>query len=376
MNTTTISSKHIQEFEERLDVRLSTGLRPNFAIVFSSPKQAISEIQAIMLKRNIDLIGCTSAGEIVDDLVLEHAIVALLLEVPEGAYKSYVQHIEPGMTAGSTAELMATQVQLSYTQPSILLLSSGIKNDGSEIVKGIQHVLGKDVTLVGGLAGDDLQLVKTEVFNNHVTSDNGIAMVAFDANIIELKGLAISGWKSIGPVLEVTRSENNVVYEIDNTPAMKLYNRFVGLSDQKHIVLEEGVKYPLQVYREDGTTVLRAPLFSTEDGGLMFPGGIKEGEKVHFCVPPDFDVIDSTVQEFANYGKQANTEADAMILFSCFARHIAFGPMIRKEIQGIRAVWNKPMIGFFTYGEIGNTAEGGSDFHNETCSLLLIKEKK
>jgi hypothetical protein len=33
------------------------------------------------------------------------------------------------------------------------------------------------------------------------------------------------------------------------------------------------------------------------------------------------------------------------------------------------------MVGFLSYGEIGNVANGICDFHNETCSLITIKEK-
>jgi len=33
-----------------------------------------------------------------------------------------------------------------------------------------------------------------------------------------------------------------------------------------------------------------------------------------------------------------------------------------------------PMVGFYTYGEIGRNAEGATDFHNETCVLVTLRE--
>jgi hypothetical protein len=43
------------------------------------------------------------------------------------------------------------------------------------------------------------------------------------------------------------------------------------------------------------------------------------------------------------------------------------------EIRGIFEYWDKPMIGFFSYGEIGATEGAQCDFHNETCTLVSLK---
>ena len=53
----------------------------------------------------------------------------------------------------------------------------------------------------------------------------------------------------------------------------------------------------------------------------------------------------------------------------------AYEPMIEDEIEGIYNHWNAPMVGFFTYGEIGNTHSNPCQFHNETCSLIVLKER-
>jgi len=38
-------------------------------------------------------------------------------------------------------------------------------------------------------------------------------------------------------------------------------------------------------------------------------------------------------------------------------------------------LWNVPLVGFFTYGEIGPVPNGGCDFHNHTLIPVLINEK-
>ena len=65
-----------------------------------------------------------------------------------------------------------------------------------------------------------------------------------------------------------------------------------------------------------------------------------------------------------------------MILFSCQGRVIAFGPWVSEEISGLNKIWDVPMIGMFSFGEIGCGASGKNDFHNMTCSLALLKENQ
>ena len=56
------------------------------------------------------------------------------------------------------------------------------------------------------------------------------------------------------------------------------------------------------------------------------------------------------------------------------ARHLALGPMISQEIALVTKKWNAPIIGFFTYGEIG-TNNKKCDFYNQTYSLVQLTEK-
>ncbi len=111
-----------------------------------------------------------------------------------------------------------------------------------------------------------------------------------------------------------------------------------------------------------------------DDGSMILAGGVKDGDRFRFSLSPGFEVVDQTVELFQQYGKKVN-KTDGMILFSCIGRHMVFGPMMENEISGIYDQWQKPMTGFLTYGEIGNKKNGICEFHNVTCSLVLIRER-
>jgi hypothetical protein len=86
-------------------------------------------------------------------------------------------------------------------------------------------------------------------------------------------------------------------------------------------------------------------------------------------------VIDKVVAECKNVKDNEQPEGEAMIMFSCKARHLSLGPIVGDEIQQVKDVWGTPMVGFFSYGEMGKASKGKHEFHNNTCSLVVLEEK-
>jgi len=68
-------------------------------------------------------------------------------------------------------------------------------------------------------------------------------------------------------------------------------------------------------------------------------------------------------------------EADALIVFSCGGRVLALGPMMNEEIEGVKKVWNVPMVGMFSSGELARATGGNLEMHNLTTCCVALKEK-
>ena len=64
-----------------------------------------------------------------------------------------------------------------------------------------------------------------------------------------------------------------------------------------------------------------------------------------------------------------------MLIFSCAGRLSALGPMAQQENDGLHAIWEAPMAGFYTYGEFGRALNGKHEFHSTTDSWVALKEK-
>lgn len=377
MNTRTIYAESIQKLEAQIKTIQETSFAPTLAILFSSPIHDLPSICALFDAADIELFGSTTAGEILLEEIYSESIVAILLDVKKEHFK-VISKTTNGEIYDTAFEI-GKEVKAAYENPSILLASGGVTIDAEQIITAFEQSIEKNIPIFGGLAGDDLELMKTYSLSRHGADGQGIVVVVFDGEYIEMEGLAISGWEAIGGVHTITKADKNVIYEINNKPAYDVYVNYFGYFDDINLkgkqISSMSAQYPLQILREDGSTVLRSPMLGNdEDKTLVLAGSVKTGDKFRFSISPGFEVIDQTIEEFSHL-KDIAPEADVLIMFSCKGRYAALGPMIEDEIKGLSDYWNAPLIGFFSYGEFGNARDRKCDFHNETCSLVLLKEK-
>lgn len=378
MQSKSISASSVEELKANLKSTIQDDFQPSLAMIFASPSFDLTQIANIFDEGDIDLFGLSTAGEIIDGEVVETAIVGLLFDLNRDYYQiqTLENNFESLFQTGKEAGRFAKE---AFKNPTLMIGSGGLTVDAEQIIYGYKEVLGDNTPMFGGLAGDDWQLVDTFVFSRKKVTNNAVITLVFDNDKIEMKGLAICGWEAIGNINTITKSEGNIVHTINDEPALDVFLRYFGSFDSTESVAEKlnnaSAQYPMQILREDGTTVLRSPMKSNlEDRSMVLAGGVTDGDQFRFSIAPGFQVIDQTVDEFQAL-KDDFPEADALILFSCKGRHAALGPLIEDEVEGIYNYWSKPMIGFFSYGEIGNVKGGTCDFHNETCSLVLLKEK-
>jgi hypothetical protein len=371
-----IHGENIDEIKSNFFKAVADGFFPTLAIVFCSAMQDRKALVDFFNENATDVFGATTAGEILDSEILEHSTVIMLLNIKKDNYKIFCQASEDTYKISCNLAHFAKE---TFSNPSIIVMSSGITIDAEQIIKGVKDI-DADIPLYGGLAGDDLTMKASYVFSNNYESSTGIVGLVVDNDKVNITGLATSGWDNIGVEKTITKSKGNVVYTIDDEPAVDVFVKFFQFTDSVYnsaeIVAMNFAQYPLQLKKDNGNVVLRSPLMvDIESRALIFAGGIPQGSKVQFSVPPGFDLIDKT-RDRASILKDKIANPDAVIVFSCKARHLALGPIMEDEAGKLRAVWNKPLIGFFTYGEIGTAKDSSCDFHNATCSMVLLEEKK
>lgn len=377
MKAKSIKGENAAEFKTALEASLADGFTPTVAIVFLEADMAQEEVCSVFSEKGIQIFGASSGSNFTDGEIENNSVVALLLEMKQEHFLLKFSQAKKGKLK-EAAEEIGRAGMAAFRKPAFLIVSGGITNDGDEIVDGIENICGKDTTLFGGLAADMLKMIRTYVFTNNRITDNGLIALILDEDKISLRGKAIGGWRPVGIDHVITHSNGNILYTIDDEPALQFISRYTGVKeffgpDISNVILS--ANFQLQLQREHKHPVMRTPMYaSPDDHSIVFAGSLPQGSKIRLSMLPGFEVIEEALKDFAEY-KNNQPDADALIMFSCAGRQVSLGPFVSEEINGIQKIWNAPMAGFFCFGEIGRVEKGNTEFHNMTCSLALLKEK-
>lgn len=262
----------------------------------------------------------------------------------------------------------------------VQLFSDGITGNGCALLRGMASVLGEDIPISGGTAGDNGQFRKTFQFaGTRVLTDSAVA-VGFTGTPHIGTGIR-SGWTPIGLPKKVTRASGNILYELNHEPALKVFERFLGKHAQKLPAI--GVEYPLGLIGHWGDVgdenyhLLRATMsVNRDEGAIIFAGEIPEGAMVSLTCGDTASLLEAatTAAQLAKV-ELAPHEPEMIFCYSCMARKIVLGRRTSEEIQCIRnEIGNEvPIIGFYSYGEYCRVRCGGPSFlHNETITISVL----
>lgn len=378
MRVRNFKTNDIAKLPQVLSSLTADGFKPTLALVFANINFSQEALQQFFASTGMCFIASSAAGEFINGELDDPAIVGLLMEMDPANYASFFLPFNgDGYTkAGRELGRFSTE---HFAQPAIIVLTSGIP-DGESLIKHIEEGAGTTVPLFGGIASDDFKMQQTFVYSAEGITNSGIAAIVIDRSRVEMEGLVFGGWYPVGITRTITKSKGNVVYTIDNEPALDLIARFCHKAPEEFTAGPDAIKnltthFQLLIYREDSYPVLRTAIAADlESRSLTFTSMMPEGVKMKFSLTPSFEVMDNLVTKY-NELKNNCDEPEAVVLFSCKGRQMIFGPWIANEVSRISEIWKAPLTGFLSYGEIGKTSQESVEFHNMACSVLLMKEK-
>jgi hypothetical protein len=379
MKAKSIKGNSTEEIKSALKESMADGFKPTLAICFISKSQDKTAISNLLDAEGIAVFGCTTNGEFIDEVTEKGSAAILLLDMNKAHFQIYLEEYPDG-NYREVARGIAKKATEKFPIPAFLIGLSHQAVDGEEILHGLEDVVGKAVNAFGGCAGDDYSFTEQFVFTNGKDSNKAMLCIALDEEKVNVKGIATCGWKAIGTEKTVTKSEGNHVYTVDNMPVLDITAKYGGIQnvsqDNQGLLLEIAANLPLQLQREKGDPVMRPGLMiDWNDHSFYTSGTVPQGSKVKFSVQPDLDVMEKVVKGVENLKATEMPEADALVVFSCAGRILSFGPMMNMELEGIRNVWNVPMAGMFSNGELGRATGGNLEMHNLTTCCVALKEK-
>lgn len=300
-----------------------------------------------------------------------------MLDINKENFQIFLEEY-PNKNYNEVAMKIAKKAKEKFNTPSFLIGTSNPSADGEEILRGFKNVIGKDVIAFGASAGDNYSFTETFVFTNGKISNTGLICIVLNEDKVAIHGIATCGWKAVGREKKVTKSEDNHVYTIDNIPALDITVKYGGLENitpnNKDVLMELAANFPLQ--REKGDPVMRPPLVvDWADRSFYTSGTVPQDSKLPFYLPPDLDVMEKVINGVQHLKNTEMPKADTLIVFSWAGRILAFSPMMKDELEGIKNVWNIPMVGMFSNAELGSATGGNLEMHNLTTCCVALKEK-
>ncbi len=376
MKAKSIKGNSPQEIKIALEQIRADQFKPTLAIVFLSVKQDREAVCKILDEAGIAIYGATTNGEFTGEGISAGEIAIMLLDINPAYFTIFFEEFSEKKYR-ETSQYIAKKALGKFTNPSFLIAGSNLNTDAEELLHGFEDIIGKQVNVFGGMAGDDFAFKEQFVFTNKIESNNGIVTIAFDGDIISIKGRATCGWNPIGTVKTVTKSIGNHVYTIDDVPVVGLLMKYGGYENvtAENWAMEHSIALTLQLQRETGDPVMRAGLNVDWDDQSYYCGGVvPQGSKVRFCLPPDFDSIEKVIKSCEDLKAMEIMEADALLLFSCAGRLVSLGPLINDEIEGVRKVWEVPIAGMFSSAELARATNGDLEMHAFTACTVVLKE--
>jgi len=328
---------------------------------------------------DVPVIGCSTAGEIATAGPSDAGIVVVALGGPGFSVATGAS----GDPSGDLRQATATAVEACMdaverrAHSVILLLTDGLGGDQMEVVRGAYSVVGAEIPLVGGCAGDDLKMKRTyQLFGDRVLQDSVVAAaLSSDAPI----GIGVRhGWRRVGEAMLVTGSSGSRVQTLDDEPALDVYLRRSGAPEaaghDPDAFTRFALTHPLGINRRSGEEVRFVAGAGYDDRSINCIASVPQGGLAWIMEGDAESVLDATDGACADaLAGLAGAPPLGLVAFDCIARRGVLGDAgIRREIDRIASfAGGAPVAGFYTYGEIART-RGSRGFHNQTLVVLAL----
>jgi hypothetical protein len=329
---------------------------------------------------NAHFLGCSTAGEIAGTQVIDDSLVATPVFFEHSQLKSARIALSDAADSFDAGKLLASRLDPADLV-HVLVLSDGLKVNGSQLVKGLAAHLPAHVGVSGGLSADGARFERTFVCSGDATEENVIAAIGFYGSRLKIRCASRGGWDTFGPERLITKSKGNVLYELDGRSALELYKTYLG----EHVsqLPASGLLFPLCIRNPQTAAdeaVVRTILSVNEaDQSMTFAGDVPEGSYARL-MRANFERLIDGAQDAAQATMALDdlAESELAILISCVGRKLVLKQRVEEEVEAVSEVLgpNTVMTGFYSYGEISPfTPSAKCELHNQTMTITTFSER-
>lgn len=259
----------------------------------------------------------------------------------------------------------------------VFVVSEGSFINGSQLTQGMNAASDTNLVITGALCGDAARFEKTVSSYNENPKVGEIIAIGLYGESLEVSFSINGGWTPFGPERTVTKSKNNILYELDNKPALDLYKTYLG--DKSKELPGAALLYPLKVKStNDKQSIVRTILnINEEDNSMILAGDILENSKVQLMMTNVDNIVNAAEIAAENAVELRKIKPELAILVSCIGRKLVLDQRVEEEVEEvIEVIGHKTTVcGLYSYGEIAPFhGESNCQLHNQTMTITLISE--
>jgi hypothetical protein len=331
------------------------------------------------------LCGCSAEGTISGDDADESnfSVVVMAISSEELRWTN-------GLARGLSTDSLAAGQQVAQGLSSdlgadavgLFVFPDGTTVNFDDFFAGLEGNLPSDrfLPIWGGGAGDNLTLVQTYQYCDDEIVSDGVAYALLSGKAQPVSAIGI-GYIPIGSERTVTRSQGNVIYEIDGKPTLEVLQEYVP---------DGALAENWQSYAITFALCLRAPSYmkneeyvvqtilsvDATDGSAIVQTEVPEGTSV-WLSSRDQEKVTTGLDRMVERIKQelGGNQPKLVFQFDCVSRgKTMFREQEKLELlrQFRQAVGpDVPWAGFYTYGEIG-PVDKHNRYHNYTAVVLAL----
>lgn len=328
---------------------------------------------------NTPLVYCSTAGEINRNLINENTAQCSLLQFDSTTVKLSIGNLSNYANSFELGKSMAKKVDTTQLK-HVLIFVDGQLINGDDLLSGIRAETEKEVLISGGVAGDGGRFSKTLVGLNDDLKPGNVVTIALYGDKVRVGTAYQGGWDIFGVEKMITKSEGNVLHEIDHENALDLYEKYLGQYAEE--LPGSALLFPISIKSQDSDNYIVRTILSIDEKNktMTFAGNVPEGSSIRF-MKSSFDRL---IQAASEAGSEAikqlieeKTDAQFALLVSCVGRKLAMGSRAEEEVEAAleQLPTNIQIAGFFSYGEIAPNKNNRINYlHNQTMTITTIGE--
>lgn len=327
---------------------------------------------------NARIVGCSTAGEIAGIAVHDQSLVCTAVQFE----RAHVAVASVTLSDGADdSDDLGRRVASQLPQAGlrhVFVLSDGLAVNGSALVQGMNAVLPTTVAVTGGLSADGPRFERTAVYVDGPTPSRQIAVIGFYGEGLSIGYGCYGGWDPFGVERFITKSEGNVVYQLDGEPVLDLYKRYLG--EHARGLPATALRFPLSIRdaTSEAPALVRTILsFDEEAKTLTFAGDMPVGHRARLMMSNVERLIDGA-DVAAQAARLPHAGATKLaLLVSCVGRKLVLNQRVEEEVEAVSEALgaNTTVAGFYSYGELAPSIHAARcDLHNETMVVTTLAE--